>query len=63
MKQYAKAIVALIGGVAAWAATAIVDGHVTPAEWAMLAGVVATAAGVYQVRNAPTMEASDLPRP
>ena len=54
MNRYAKAIVALVVAVGAWAATALTDNTVTPAEWGMLGGAIATAAGVYLVPNRPS---------
>lgn len=54
IKVHAKAIVAFIGAVGTWAGTALADGHISSAEWALLAAALATVGGVYQVTNAPS---------
>lgn len=54
-KVVAKAIAAFVGAAATWTLTALADGKVSPVEWAGLAVVLLTMAGVYQVKNALPM--------
>lgn len=57
MKQYAKALSALAGGVATWGYTATADGVISLQEWFGLFGVVGTALAVFGITNdksAPT---------
>lgn len=51
MKEYAKAIFALVGALATWGATAASDGVYDAIELWTLLGVVGTAVGVYVVPN------------
>lgn len=44
---YVKTILAVIGGVAAWAAASLSDGAISGAEWGALGLAIATALGVY----------------
>lgn len=50
----AKAIVAFLTTVGTWAATALLDGHITTSEWYGLIGVAAAALGVYAAPNSGT---------
>ena len=50
---YMKAIVAILGSISTWGVTALVDGGVSGVEWFGLVGAVATALGVYGVKNIP----------
>jgi len=53
IKQYNKSIVAAIGAVLTWA-YGVVDtpsGAITSREWVQLAGGIATALGVYAIKN------------
>lgn len=54
MKKYAKTISSVVTGLIGWATVVItsVEPAITASEWLMLATVVATSLGVYQVRNA-----------
>lgn len=59
--QVRKAIVAFVIGISAWAAAALVDGKVSPAEWAQLIGVFAVTFGTYMVPNAPAEPPVETP--
>lgn len=48
---YSKAIIAIIGAVATWAAVVLADGVISQVEWISLIVPVLTAAGVYHVTN------------
>ena len=48
---YAKALAALLGGVATWGVTAA-DHGITASEWFGLLAVLATVAGVFAIPNA-----------
>lgn len=52
MSRYAKAITAVVGLLATWAATYFPDDHSLEAAIGLL-GVVATAFGVYAIPNTP----------
>lgn len=49
-----KTVAAVVTGVIGWGAAVVASppAHVTASEWIVLATVVATALGVYTVRNA-----------
>jgi hypothetical protein len=53
---YSKTIAAIVTAVLGWVAAVVVSAPeaVTSAEWLTLAVAVATALGVYAVRNEPT---------
>ena len=53
MSQYRKAIAAVVTGVIGWGTAVVQSAPSAPTatEWIMLATVVATALGVFQVRN------------
>jgi hypothetical protein len=53
---YSKAIIAGIGALAAWCASALTDGVITPAEWAGLLVALLTPAATYQVTNEPEIK-------
>jgi hypothetical protein len=55
---YTKAIVALLGGIATWGATAVTDG-ISANEWFGLLAVIATALGVFAFPNTPQGEGGD----
>ena len=58
---YRKTIVAVIGGVLAWAQVAYVpDGHIDRAEYYGLAVALATAFGVYGISNRVVTAAVDV---
>lgn len=50
MSLYAKALAALLGGIATWGVTAS-EGGIDAAEWFGLLGVIATAVAVFAVPN------------
>lgn len=52
---YRKTLTALVTGVIGWAAAVVVSerASISASEWVMLATVVATALGVYQIPNDP----------
>jgi uncharacterized membrane protein YebE (DUF533 family) len=52
LAKYRKTIVAVLG-VAGVVAKAYADGHIDPAEYGEIAIAVATALGVWAVRNKP----------
>jgi hypothetical protein len=52
MSRYTKFLIAVLGGVASWGATAGPDGF-TSTELFGLMGVIATALSVYQFPNSP----------
>ena len=52
MTKYSKSIIALLGGVATWGATAAPDGFTVEELFGVLA-VIAVALGVYAVPNTP----------
>lgn len=53
LSKYNKTIAALVTGLIGWASAVITSNatQVTASEWVMLATVIATALGVYQVKN------------
>lgn len=51
MKQYIKAIIAVLGGISAWGITAAADNAITQVELYGLLGTLATALGVYAFPN------------
>lgn len=51
MKQYVKAIIAVLGGVSAWGITAAADNSITAVEVYGLLGALATALGVWAFPN------------
>lgn len=55
MNRYAKSVTALVTAVLGWGAVVVASppGPVTAAEWLSLGVAVATALGVYAVRNEP----------
>jgi hypothetical protein len=55
---YTKAIVALLGGIATWGATAVTDG-ISANEWFGLLAVIATALGVFAFPNTPQGEGGE----
>jgi hypothetical protein len=59
MRRYSKAIVALLGAAATWAATALDDSGLTTSEWFGLGAAVLGVIAVYQVRNAEPEPAGD----
>lgn len=52
MKKYAKAIVA-VGALAVAVGHALIDGSISPQEWAEIGTAAAAAVGVYFVPNKP----------
>lgn len=54
--RYAKFIVAALAAALTVALPAMVDGHITGAEWAAIAGAALGALGVYAVPNSPTKD-------
>ena len=59
--HYRKTIVAVIGGILAWAQVAYVpDGHIDRAEYYGLAVALATAFGVYGISNRVVTAAVDV---
>lgn len=59
MQKYAKAIVALLGAVATWAATYFPDNHDVQ-TWLGLAGALVTVVLTYAVPNAGFVPKDDL---
>lgn len=57
MKAYSKFLAACAGATAV-VAQAVADGQVDPAEWGLIATAVATAVGVWAVRNVPPTESA-----
>jgi hypothetical protein len=53
LAPYRKTVAAVVTGMIGWASAVVVSNptHVTAGEWIMLATVLATALGVYQVTN------------
>lgn len=53
MSKYSKTIAAVITGLIGWGAAVVqsMPTAITATEWIMLATIVATALGVYQVTN------------
>jgi hypothetical protein len=56
MGLYAKAIAALLGGIATWGVTAATDNAISLVEWFGLVGVVGTAIAVFAIPNKPVEE-------
>lgn len=53
LNPYRKAFIAFALAAATWAATALADSSVSPAEWFGLGAAILTCAGVYAVPNEP----------
>jgi hypothetical protein len=51
LQRYAKAVVALLGAVSTWGATAAAEGGIDQVEWFLLLGALGTALGVLAVPN------------
>lgn len=56
LDPFRKTVTAIITGVIGWAAAVVASDpvNITASEWVFGATVVATALGVFQVRNKPT---------
>lgn len=53
MSRYAKSIIAFLGALGTWGATAAADGNYDQIELWALCGVLATAVAVFQIPNRP----------
>lgn len=56
LAPYRKTVTALVTGILGWVAVVIASDStaITSGEWYMLAVVIATALGVYQIANEPS---------